>query len=181
MKAFRILAISVAVVLLLTMLAAWQVPGRLDWNRYRATIESLASSTLGRPVTIAGKITLSLLPETELTAAGVVVGGEPPAAPAFTVKALRLRVAPLPLLSGRVEARELALNGPDLAIDWPLQHGELAGWPPYWLSAFSARIENGRLRVGSVVLEGVDATLQTTEAGGLTAAGTGKLGGQAIR
>jgi hypothetical protein len=181
MRAFQFLAISAAAVLLLALLAAWQVPGRLDWNRYRATIESLASSTLGRPVTIAGKITLSLLPETELTAADVVVGGETPSAPAFTVKALRLRVAPLPLLSGRVEARELALSGPDLAIDWPLQHGELAGWPPYWLSAFSARIESGRLRIGSVVLEGVDATLQTTEAGGLTASGTGKLGGQAIR
>ena len=181
MQAFRILAISVAAVLLLALLAAWQVPGRLDWNRYRGTIESLASSTLGRPVTIAGKITLSLLPETELTAADVVVGDETGSTPAFTVKALRLRVAPLPLLSGRVEARELALNGPDLAIDWPLRHGELAGWPPYWLSAFSAGIENGRLRVGSVVLESVNATVQTTEAGGLTASGTGRLGGQAIR
>ncbi len=185
MRIVRILLASLAALLLLASLAAWLVPGRLDWNRYRGTIEALASVRLGRPVTIAGPITLSLLPETELTAADVVVAGnapgEEPAAPALTVKALRLRVAPLPLLSGRVDARELALSGPELAIDWPLRRGELAGWPPYWLSAFSARIEKGRLRVGEMLLDGIDATMETTEAGGLIAAGTGRLGGQPIR
>ena len=174
-----------AALLLLAVLAAWQVPGRLDWNRYRATIEVLASSTLGRPVTIAGPITLSLLPETELTAADVVVGGSSKedgnAAPALTVKALRLRVAPLPLLAGRVDARELALSGPDLSVAWPLRPGELAGWPPYWLTAFSARIEKGRLRLGGMVLDGVEATLETTDTGGLVSAGKGQLGGQPVR
>ena len=185
MRAFRILLISLAALLTLALLAAWQVPGRLDWNRYRGTVEAVASATLGRPVTIAGPITLSLLPEPELTAADVVVAGSAPGdfpvTPALTVRALRLRVAPLPLLSGRVDARELALSGPDLAIGWPLLRGELAGWPPYWLSAFSARIEKGRLRVGGLLLEGIDATLATTEAGGLMAVGSGRLGGQAIR
>ncbi len=134
MRAVRLLLASLAALIALALLAAWQVPGRLDWNRYRGTIESLASVTLGRPVTIAGPITLSLLPETELTAADVVVAGgtsgEARGAPALTVKALRLRVAPLPLLAGRVDARELALSGPDLSVDWPLRHGELADWPP---------------------------------------------------
>ena len=182
MRAVRLLLIFLAALLSLGLLAAWQVPGRLDWNRYRGSIEALASASLGRPVTIAGPITLSLLPETELTAADVVVAASAPGdTPALTVKALRLRVAALALLSGRVDARELALSGADLAIGWPLQRGELAGWPPYWLSAFSARIENGRLRVGGLVLDGIDATLQTTEAGGLLALGTGRLSGQAIR
>ena len=182
MRAVRLLLIFLAALLSLGLLAAWQVPGRLDWNRYRGSIEALASASLGRPVTIAGPITLSLLPETELTAADVVVAASAPGdTPALTVKALRLRVAALPLLSGRVDARELALSGADLAIGWPLQRGELAGWPPSWLSAFSARIEKGRLRVGGLVLDGINATLQTTEAGGLLAVGTGRLGGQAIR
>jgi hypothetical protein len=184
MRAVRLLLILLAALLVLALLAAWQIPGRLDWNRYRGTIESLASATLGRPVSIAGPITLSLLPETELTAADVVVGSSAPgegSAPSLTVKALRLRVAPLPLLSGRVDARELALSGPDLAVDWPLQRGEFADWPPHWLSAFAARIERGRLRVGGLVLEGIEATLETTEAGGLIAVGSGRLGGQPVR
>ena len=185
MRATRILLVSLGALLALALLCAWQVPGRLDWNRYRGTIESLASVTLGRPVTIAGQITLSLLPETELTAADVMVASNEPGqeltAPALTVKALRLRVAPLPLLAGRVDARELSLSGPDISVGWPLQHGELAGWPPYWLSAFSARIDNGRLRVGGLVLEQIAATLETTEAGGLIAVGKGQLGGQPVR
>lgn len=166
----------------MALLAAWQIPGRLDWNRYRATIEALASATLGRSVTIAGPITLSLLPETELTAADVVVGGGAvTGAPSLTVKALRLRVALLPLLSGRVDARELALSGPEFSVDWPPQRGEFAAWPPYWLSAFSAKIENGRINVGGLALEGIAATLETTDTGGLIASGTGRLGGQRVR
>ena len=185
MRAVRLLLFGLVALLALALVAAWQVPGRLDWNRYRATIESLASVTLGRPVTIAGPITLSLLPETELTAADVVVASNEPGqeltAPALTVKALRLRVAPLPLLAGRVDARELSMSGPDISVGWPLQHGELAGWPPSWLSAFSARIDNGRLRVGGLVLEQIAATLETTEAGGLIAVGKGQLGDQPVR
>ena len=189
MRAVRLLSIVIAGLLGLALLAAWQVPGRLDWNRYRETIEALASARLGRPVTIAGPITLSLLPETELTAADVVVAagtspgaslgasGDGPAGPALTVKALRLRVAPLPLLSGRVDARELALSGADLTVEWPLRRGELAGWPPYWLSAFSARIEKSRLRIGGLTLDNIDATLETTDTGGLVAVGIGRVGG----
>ena len=53
----------------------WLVPQWLDWTRYRATIEVLASATLGQPVTIQGPITLTLLPQPVLTAAQVNVGG----------------------------------------------------------------------------------------------------------
>ncbi len=63
----------------LLLLAVWQVPQWLDWNRYRATIEVLASATLGQPVTIDGPITLTLLPQPVLTAAQVNSGGEPAA------------------------------------------------------------------------------------------------------
>ena len=92
MRIFRLLLAALAALIALALLAAWQIPGRLDWNRYRGTIEALASVTLGRPVTIAGPITLSLLPETEITAADVVVAGdapgEQPGASALVVHAL---------------------------------------------------------------------------------------------
>jgi uncharacterized protein involved in outer membrane biogenesis len=178
----RVASLLLVCLAALALLAAWQLPGRLDWNRYRDTIEAVASSTLGRPVTIAGKITLSLLPETELTAAGVVIGAPESNAPGPTmqVQALRLRVALLPLLAGRVEARELALHGANLTIPWPLARGDLAGWPPEWLAAFSARVEDGQLRLGSVALTGVDATLATSDSGALTASGTAQLSGQPI-
>ncbi len=189
----RVASLLLVCLVALALLAAWLLPGRLDWNRYRDTIEAVASSTLGRPVTIAGKITLSLLPEPELTAAGVVIGvprsdtpgsdtpGSDAPGPAMQVQALRLRVALLPLLAGRIEARELALHGAALAIPWPLAPGDLAGWPPEWLAAFSARIEASQMRLGSVALTGIDAALATSDSGALTASGTAQLAGQPIR
>ena len=54
--------IGLAAILVVAVVAVWQVPQYLDWNRYRATLEALATTTLGRPVTIHGPITLNLLP-----------------------------------------------------------------------------------------------------------------------
>ena len=47
------------------------VPPPLDWDRYRESIATLASDRLGREVRIAGPVSLTLLPEPVLTAAGV--------------------------------------------------------------------------------------------------------------
>ena len=45
-----------ALLLLALPLAAWQLPGMLDWNRYRGAIAALAAETLGRSVRIDGPI-----------------------------------------------------------------------------------------------------------------------------
>ncbi len=202
MRPARIFLIGVLALAGIVLLAAWQVPPRLDWNRYRTTIEALASASLGRPVAIAGRITLALLPEPQLEAAEVVIGSwtaGTDARPPLRMASLRLRVAPLPLLLGRVDARELVLRGPDLAVTWPLAPGELAGWPPSWLDAFSARIEDGRLRIGDLQFTAINATLATSDdaaaaapmldpeaesgvgAGTLHAVGTAEAGGHRLR
>ncbi len=162
----------------LALLAAWLVPQWLDWTRYRATIEVLASATLGQPVTIQGPITLTLLPQPVLTAARVSVGGSGPTDLSIHVDALRLRVALWPLIGGRVDARELVLRGPDLHIPWPAEPMPQAR-PPAWLAAFAARIENGRLTAGRLAFTGIDATLATLETGALSASGTAQFSGQA--
>ena len=69
-----------------------------------------------------------------------------------TCEALRLRVALWPLIGGHVDARELVLRGPDLRIPWPAEPGVLRPRPPAWLAAFAARIENGRLTIGTAGL-----------------------------
>jgi AsmA-like C-terminal region/AsmA family len=160
----------------LVLLAAWLIPQWLDWTRYRATIEVLASATLGQPVTIQGPITLALLPQPVLTAAQVNVGGREPTNLSIHVDALRLRVALWPLIGGRVDARELVLRGPDLRIPWPTEPGMLQARPPAWLAAFAVRIENGRLTVGRLAFTAIDATLATLETGALSAAGTAQFG-----
>ncbi len=162
----------------LVLLAVWQVPQWLDWTRYRTTIEVMASATLGQPVTIQGPISLSVLPQPVLTAAQVDVGGHERTSLSIHVEALRLRVALLPLIGGRIDARELVLRGPDLHIPWTGNPGRLRLHPPSWLAAFSARIENGRLLVGRLAFTGIDATLATLETGALAATGTGQFSGQ---
>jgi uncharacterized protein involved in outer membrane biogenesis len=161
----------------LVLAAAWQVPNWLDWNRYRSTVEALATATLGQPVTIRGPISLTLLPQPALTAGEVSVGGNGSADLAFRVAALRLRVGLWSLLAGRVDARELVLHGPDLHIPWPTSPGTLRPRPPAWLAAFGARIEDGRLSIGHLALTGIEARLQTLDTGALTASGEAQFGG----
>ena len=170
--------IGLAALLVVAIVAVWQVPQHLDWNRYRATLEALASTTLGRPVTIHGPITLNLLPQPVLTAAQVSIGGDAAADVSIRVEALRLRVALWPLLGGRVDARELVLRGPDLLVPWPAEPDALRRHAPAWLAAFSARIENGRLTVGRVTFTGIDATLASYDEGAWSASGTARFNGQ---
>ena len=174
----RLLLVGLAVFTCLAFLAAWQVPQWLNWTRYRATIEVLASATLGQPVTIQGPITLTLLPQPVLTAAQVSVGGSGPNDLSIHVDALRLRVALWPLIAGRVDARELVLRGPDLRIPWPAEP-MLRARPPNWLAAFAVRIESGRLTAGRLAFTGVEASLETLETGALSASGTAQFSGQA--
>ncbi len=153
----RILFLSVAVMIVLAVAAVAVLPSVLDWNRYRGTLELLAGDALGRPVTIAGPVSLSILPEPMLTASRVRVdGGED--GTRILVAELRLRVALMPLLSGRVDASELTLRQPDLRLPWPPRLGLPFATPP-WLAALSARIEDGTIEAGGLSLTHVNATL----------------------
>jgi hypothetical protein len=169
--------VLVAAAVGLVLLAAWQVPQWLDWTRYRATIEVLASAMLGQPVAIHGPISFSLLPQPVVTAAEVNVGGDGPTDLSIQVAALRLRVGLWPLLGGRIDARELILRGPDLHIPWPTAPGMLRPRPPAWLAAFAARIEDGRLTIGRLAFTGIDATLETLDTGALSATGRAQFSG----
>ena len=176
MRRPRTLLAGFSTVASLALLAAWLVPQWLDWTRYRATIEVLASATLGQPVTIEGPITLALLPQPVLTAAQVHVGGSGPTALSIHVDALRLRVALWALFGGRVDARELVLRGADLHIPWPTEPGMLQARPPGWLAAFAVRVEGGRLTVGRLAFTDIVATLATLDTGALSASGTARVG-----
>lgn len=171
MRAARFLLFGVIGLLLLALAAVWLVPGRLDWDRYRSTVEAIASSALGRRVTIAGPIELSLLPDPEIVAGGVDVAGASDGSGAIlSVRALRLRVALAPLLSGRIVPRELVLRQPELRLPWPLP--DRIGVRQEWSDTFSARIDDGRLSIGQLAFSGVDATLTRSETGALAVSGT---------
>jgi len=189
MRARWLVLAGVAVLLAALVAGVWVVPGLLDWGRYRGSIEELATAGLGRPVRIAGAVTLNLLPEPVLTAADVVVAESGVVAEGgvgkdgntgggvLRARELRLRVALGPLLAGRVEARDLTLRGADLRLPWPPAPGALSRRPPTWLSGLQARVEEGRIQVGGLVVEGIDARLATDpDTGTLSASGVGQVG-----
>lgn len=174
MRTLRYILVALALLVVLLAGAAWAGPGLLDWNRYRGTIASLASTALGRPVRIDGNVTLQLLPEPVLTASRITVTDEEGGA-ALSAAQLRLRVGLFPLLSGHVEARELVLAQPRLQLDWPLPSVPAR---PTWLASLAARIEGGTLIIGSVTVSGIDATINTDgDTGAFGLAGTASLFG----
>ncbi len=178
MRLARAGLIVLPILLAAALLAAWLVPPQLDWGKYRATIAQLAGNRLGLPVTIDGPVSLTLLPEPVLTAEKVSVGSPATDGVLIRVQSLRLRVALLPLLRGRVDARELVLDGPDLHIPWPAQPDMLSARPPAWLTAFAARIEDGRLSVGQFAVTGINGTLSSLNTGALSAKVSADIAGQ---
>ncbi len=181
MRAGRAALIGLAVVLAFLVAGLWAVPGLLDWNRYRDSVESLATSGVGRPVRIGGAISLHLLPQPILTASGIAVDDTGDGV-VLTAQELRLRVALGPLLAGKVDARDLTLRGADLRLPWPPAPGALAQRPPAWLTGLQARVEESRIQVGGLAVTGIDAGLATDpETGMLSATGVGQVGARPWR
>ena len=162
----------------LLLLALWVGPHLLNWERYREGLAALASSQLGRPVSLDGAITLTLLPQPRVQAAAVVIGpGEDGLR--VTARALRLRLALWPLLAGRLVPREFGLLGGDIHLPWPPEPGALH--PPAWLSGLDARLEDSRLVLGTLALEGLNARLATAADGTLEAEAAMAWRGQPLR
>jgi len=181
MRGVRWLLVAGVALVGAVLAGAWLLPAFLDWNRFRDEIAALASDTLGGSVRIDGPVALTLLPQPMLTAARVTVA-EGDRGVTVTAAQLRLRVGLWSLLSGRVDARELVLQGVDIRMPWPLEPESLIIHAPLWLSSLSARIEDGRLAVGNLVLTGIDATLTTGDyTGSYRVAGTAQLSGQPWR
>jgi len=172
MRRARLLLGGVVLLLALGLVAAWVLPPLLDWSRYRDSIAILASGRLGREVRIAGPVSLTLLPEPELTADGVSLAD---AGDGIAIRAaqLRLRVALGALAAGRIDAQELVLRGAEMHVPWPFRPIRIAADAPAWFAAASVRIEDGRLSIGALAFADIQASLTTDVwTGSYAAAGT---------
>jgi hypothetical protein len=158
-------------------LSLWLVPAMLDWNRFRTAIAGFAAAELGRPVSIGGGVTLSLLPSPVFTAGDVSFPDQGDGVSAH-LHALRLQVAILPLLSGHLVVRDLVLGEPVLQVPWPLPANLGAPVPPYVRRPFTARVEQGSVHIGGVAVTGIDAALHSDAASGaLGMLGSARLAG----
>ena len=181
MRLLRTALLGLVLLLLLAVAAAWVLPGMLDWNGDRMLIAAYAGSAIGRPIRIDGPITLHLFPEPELTAARISVAGSD-AGLGLTARELRLRVGLGALLQGRIDARALVLQSPELRLPWPLDFRPSLARPPGWLAGLHARIEDGRLAIGRVVLTNVAGVLsRNADTGTLAARGVAEAAGRPWR
>jgi hypothetical protein len=169
--------IPLAVLILFGILIA-ALPSLVASTTNRATIEALASSLTGRSVHIGGSLSLNLVPEPQLIAERITIGG--PDHEIITAQSLTLDIALTALLRGRLSASNLSLQSPDIALPWPLPGGAAAIAPPPWLTTLHAQIAGGRISVGALRFTGVDADIYTGAGGSLSIAGTGILRGQPI-
>ena len=152
------LAATLAATLAILLLAAWALPPRLDWGRFRTQIAAIAAARLGRPVTIGGDITLRLLPQAILTASDVTLPDQGDGI-SVQVSALRLQVATLPLLTGHLRLRDLTLSAPVLKLPLTLPETLVHPKRPQIPHAFAARIEAGTLRIGQTEITGITAAI----------------------
>jgi uncharacterized protein involved in outer membrane biogenesis len=174
----RFLLAAVGLLLAVGLAAAWLLPPRLDWSRYRGAIATLASERLGREVSIAGPVSLRVLPEPVLMADGVSLAD---AGDGIAIRAaqLRLRVALGALVRGRIDARELVLHGVDMHVPWPFQPIRIAAGAPGWFAVASVSVEDSRLSIGHLSFSGIAATLTTDVlTGSYAAAGVVQFSGR---
>ncbi len=159
--------------LLLALL--WVVPPALNWNAHRNLIARFASAELGRQVEIDGPVALSLLPHPVFSAQTVRMNDRGDGV-SVVAPALRMQLAPWPLLVGHIVPRSLTLTGARIALPWPLPPAAFALSQAALDGVRSARLENATLSAGRLTLTGVNATLSANidAPGQLNVAGTAR-------
>ncbi len=106
--------LTVAIAIILAVVAALVGPLLIDWNGYRSIFETQASHVLGAPVRVGGAVDLRLLPSPRLTLNDIQIGTPAAKGADETIKArsLGIEFALAPLLRGEWRATELTVAGP---------------------------------------------------------------------
>lgn len=111
----------ITIAVLLALLAAVLVigPSFINWNDHKAAIIAAVRDATGRNLTIDGDISLQIIPAPALSVHDVRLAGLPGAGspPILSLKALEVRVALAPLLSGEIQVTSVRLIEPRLVLE----------------------------------------------------------------
>jgi large subunit ribosomal protein L24 len=107
--------LTLAIAVILALLAALFGPHFVDWNAQRGNFERQASALIGLPVRVAGKMDVRLLPSPSLVLSNIEIG-KPGDTQALRAKALGIEFALPALLSGKLRAVELRVIAPELRL-----------------------------------------------------------------
>jgi hypothetical protein len=108
--------LAVGIALIAAIVAALVGPLLIDWKAYRPQVEAEASRLVGRPVTIAGDLSIRLLPTIQIDARDISVGDATNGARIGRLRA-ELRVAPL--LRGNVSLTSVHVRDADIVVAGP--------------------------------------------------------------
>jgi AsmA protein len=105
-------------VVVLLLAALMIIPRLVPDDVYRERIESAATSALGRPVKLTGKVAVSIFPRLEASAGEATIANPDGfgSAPFASMKELRASVKLIPLLFRKVEIDEFVLVDPNIAL-----------------------------------------------------------------
>lgn len=111
--------IGLAVLVVLLVGAVLVVPSFVDWNAYKGQIAAEVERATGRELTIAGDVSLSVLPTPRLSAEDVTLSNLPggQAESMARLDALQVTVALAPLLSGEVQVQSVVLVSPTVVLE----------------------------------------------------------------
>ncbi|HEV8390942.1 MAG TPA: AsmA family protein, partial [Dongiaceae bacterium] len=103
----------------LLIVAAVAAPFFIDLNNYKAEIAAQAKKATGRELAIDGNISLSILPTPGVTVSGIRFGNAPGGSQPdmATLESAKVKVALMPLLSGKVEVEEVVLDKPTFIFE----------------------------------------------------------------
>jgi uncharacterized protein involved in outer membrane biogenesis len=95
------------------------LPGLLDWNQYKGMATEKVRELTGRELTIAGDVSIAIWPAPALVAEDITFTSLPGSqAPNLaSVKAVEVRIALAPLLSGRVQVETVKLIEPVIELE----------------------------------------------------------------
>ncbi|MHB1219501.1 MAG: AsmA family protein [Alphaproteobacteria bacterium] len=103
----------------LVLVLALVGPNFVDWSRYKGEIELRTKEITGRDLAIGGPIGVSILPQPTLVAEDIRFANIKGAAVAdmVTLKSLRVRLALLPLLTGKIRVDNITLVRPVVELE----------------------------------------------------------------
>ncbi len=112
-------AIGLAILMFAALAGLLLAPQFVDLERYRPQIAERISAWSGRPVTLGGPISLSLLPSPRVSVQDLIVANVPGARTPDMIRVRRVDAAVsfLPLLAGRIEVTSARLVQPVISLE----------------------------------------------------------------
>ncbi len=142
--------LTLAVAVILALVAALLAPFFIDLGQYRGTIEAEARRLIGVEMRVTGAIDGRLLPSPQLTLHGVEIGGQ--GGDTLKARALGIELSLPQLMRGEWRATEMRLTGPQIKL--ALDPAGRMRWPnlairldPEALSIEKLGIEDGRIEL----------------------------------